>query len=120
MVHVKEAFMPGMRDGKPIDSRVLMAVVFDPKSGHIAHYHRVHIFDPERKISQKQVEERARALAERHGWDVTKLETMSIDPAKFRRGVRLKVDAKSRSLIELPPIELKVRNPLRSKPSMMY
>ena len=112
--------MPGMRDGKPIESRVLMAVLFDPKTGHIAHYHRVHIFDPERKITQQQVEERARSLAARHGWDVTKLETLSIDPARFRRGVRLKVDAKSRSLIEVPPAELKTKSPLRSWPSMKY
>jgi hypothetical protein len=83
--------MPGMRDGKPIESRLLMAVLFDPKTGHIAHYHRVHIMDPERKITQAQVEERARSLAARHGWDVSKLETLSIDPAKFRRGIRIKV-----------------------------
>ncbi|HKS73648.1 MAG TPA: hypothetical protein VJQ82_10665 [Terriglobales bacterium] len=108
-----------MRDGKPIESRVLMAVVFDPKTGHIAHYHRVHIFDPQRKITQTEVEERARSLAARHGWDVTKLETMSIDPARFRRGVRLKVNAKSRSLVELPPVELKMKNPLRKRSSMM-
>lgn len=108
--------MPGMRDGKPIEARVLMAVVFDPRSGHIAHYHRVHIFDPERKITQAQVDERARLLAARHGWDVTKLETLSVDPARFRRGVRLKVDVKSRSLIELPPVELNHTSPLRTKP----
>lgn len=112
--------MPGIRDGKPIEARVLMAVVFDPKTGHIAHYHRVHILDPNRHITQQQVEERTRSLAARHGWDVTKLETMSIDPGRFRRGVRLKVDAKSRSLIELPPVELKMKSPLRTRPSMMY
>jgi hypothetical protein len=107
--------MPGMRDGKPIESRVLMAVLFDPKTGHIAHYHRVHVIDPERRISQAQVEDRARSLATRHGWDVAKLETLSIDPAKFKKGVRLRVDVKSRELVELPPHELKMKSRLRLK-----
>jgi len=110
--------MPGMRDGKPIEPRLLMAVLFDPKTGHIAHYHRVHILDPDRKITQAEVEERARSLAARHGWDVTQLETLSIDPAKFRRGIRVKVDVRSRSLVELPPVELKHKSPLRTKPWM--
>ena len=112
--------MPGMKDGKPIEERVLMAVLFDPKTGHIAHYHRVHIFDPQKKITQQQVEERARSLAARHGWDVEKLETLSIDPAKFRRGVRLKVDTNLRSLVELPPVEVKVKSSLRNRPTMMF
>ena len=41
--------MPEMKDGKPIAGKVLMAVLFDPETSHIAHYHRVHILDPTRK-----------------------------------------------------------------------
>jgi hypothetical protein len=105
-----------MRDGKPIADKVLMAVLFDPKTGHIAHYHRVHILHPTRKITQAQVEERARSLALRHGWNVAKLETLSSDPAGFKRGVRLKVEVKSRSLVELPRLEWEFKRPLRKQP----
>jgi hypothetical protein len=108
--------MPGMKDGKPIEERILMAVLFDPKTGHIAHYHRVHLFDNARQISQAHVEQRARALATRHGWDVAKLETLSVDPSKFRRGARYNVDVKSRSLVEIAEPKMKARkNPLRLK-----
>ena len=104
--------MPGMKDGKPIEERILMAVLFDPKTGHIAHYHRVHLFDRERQISQAHVEQRARALATRHGWDVAKLEALSVDASKFKRGARYKVDVKSRSLIEMPEPKM---NALKSR-----
>ena len=109
--------MPGMKDGQPIKETVLMAVVYDPKSGHIAHYHRVHIFDAVRQISQSQVEERARSLASRHGWDIEKLETLSVDPSKLKRGARYRVDVKSRSLVEIVEPKMWVgKSPLRRKP----
>jgi bifunctional ADP-heptose synthase (sugar kinase/adenylyltransferase) len=92
--------VPGMKDGKPIGERVLMAVLFDPKSGHIAHYHRVHLFDPNRQISQTHVEQRARELAIRHGWDIAKLETISVDASKLKPGAKYIVDVKSRSMVE--------------------
>jgi hypothetical protein len=65
---------------------------------------------------QAQVEERARSLASRHGWDVAKLETLSVDASKFKRSARYKVDVKSRSLVEI--VERKVwvgKSPLRRK-----
>ena len=105
--------MPGIKEGEPIDSRVMMAVLFDPTTGHIAHYHRVHIFDSERQISQAHVEERARTLAARFGWDLTKLETLAVDAGKFKQGSRFKVHAGSRSLVEVPKTELQPKNLLR-------
>src|SRR5712691_8826766 len=97
--------MPGVKNGEPIESRVMMAVLFDPKTGHIAHSHRVHIFDAQRQISQAHVEERARKLAAHCGWDLTKLETLAVDPEKFGKGSRFRVEVKSRSLLEIPKPE---------------
>ena len=106
--------MPGMKDGKPIKEKILMAVLFDPTTGHIAHYHRVHLFDMERHISQADVEQRARKLATRHGWDIGKLETLSVDASKFKKGVKYKIDVKSRSLLEVEEPRRRPRNsPLR-------
>lgn len=99
--------MPGFKDGLQIEQRVLMAVLFDPETGHIAHSHRVLLFDRERQISQAYVEERARTLATQHGWDIEKLETLSVDPSKLNERARYKVDVRSRSLIEMAEPKLK-------------
>ena len=104
--------MPGMKNGKPVESRVMMAVLFRPETGHIVHYHRVNIFDPQRQISQAHVEERARQLAAQCGWDVANLETLSVDPERFGKGSRFKVDVKSRSLREVPKSERRTKNSL--------
>ena len=106
--------MPGMKDGKPIEERILMSVLFDPKTGHIAHYHRVHLFDTQRQIRQVHVDQRARTLASRNGWDVAKLETLSVDMSTFKQGARYRVDVKSRSLAEIPEPHMTAPNsPLR-------
>lgn len=99
--------MPGFKDGLPIEQRAHMAVLFDPETGRIVHSHRVLLFDQERQISQADVEQRARTLATRHGWDVEKLETLSVDPSKLKQRARYKVDVKSRSLVEMAEPKLK-------------
>ena len=47
--------MPGMINGKPVEPKIFMAVLYDPNTGHIAHYHRVLQFDPTAKVSKAYV-----------------------------------------------------------------
>ena len=93
--------MPGMVNGKSIEPTIFMAVLYDPGTGQIAHFHRVVLFDPKQKISKAHVEERAKNMATRHGWDVTKLKTLHVDHSKLQKGARYAVDIKSRKLVEL-------------------
>ena len=99
--------MPGFKDGLQIEPRVLMAVLFDPETGRIVHSHRVFLFDKKRQISQADVEQRARTLATRNGWDVEKLEMLSVDSSKLKERAKHKVDVKSRSLVEMERPKLK-------------
>ena len=98
--------MPGMVNGKPIEPTIFMAVLYDPGTGQIAHFHRVELFDKKQKISKAHVEGRAKEMATRQGWDVTKLKTLHVDHSKLQRGARYGVDIKSRKLIQLaqPPM----------------
>jgi hypothetical protein len=100
--------MQGMRHGKPTVGRVLMAGLFDPATGEIAHIHRVVAFDSNRQASQEYVEQRARYLAALFRGDVTKLDALVIDHTKLKRGFGYKVDLKSNSLVEIP-------RPIRSR-----
>jgi hypothetical protein len=95
--------MAGVINGKRVEARIFMAVLYDPSTGHIAHYHRVMQFDPKQRVSKAHVEERARELAMRHGWDVSKLKTLHVDHTKLKKGARYRVDHKSRTLVQLPP-----------------
>ena len=94
--------MPGMREGKPIEPKIWMAVLYQPRTGQIAHCHRVLQFDPQAKIDTSHVEARAREMAARHGWDVSKLEALHVDFSQLKRGSRYKVHPKTRTLVELP------------------
>ena len=108
--------MPGIVNGKPAEPKVFMAVLYDPGTGHIAHSHRVLQFDPKAKVSKAHVEERARELATRHGWDVSKLKTLHVDHSKLKKGARYRVDPKSRVMVELPPQPMpQSQSPLRLK-----
>jgi hypothetical protein len=42
-------------------------------------------------------------MATRHGWDVSKLKTLHVDPSKLERGKRYKVDLQKRTLLATPP-----------------
>jgi hypothetical protein len=108
--------MPGMRNGKQIEARTFMAVLYDPSTGRIVHHHRVIQLDPKKKVSKAHVEERARELATRHGWDVSKLKALHVDHSKLKKGARYRVDHKSRALVELPPPAMpRSDDPLRLK-----
>jgi hypothetical protein len=108
--------MTGIRNGKPIEATIFMAVLYDPGTGHIAHHHRIVQLDPQRIVSKARVEERARELATQHGWDVSKLKTLHVDPVKLKKGSRYKVDPKKRALVELPPQPVPhIDSPLRLK-----
>lgn len=108
--------MHGIMNGKPVVARISMAVLYDPASGHIAHYHRVVQFDPKAKTSKAHVEERAKEMATRHGWDIAKLKTLHVDHSTVKRGARYAVDPKSRKLVELPgPAMPTIDSPLHLK-----
>ena len=105
-----------MINGKPVNPRIFMAVLYDPSTGHIAHYHRVLQFDPKQKVGKTHVEERAKEMATRHGWDVSKLKMLHVDHAKLKKGSRYMVDPKKRALVEMPPQAMpQSRSPLRRK-----
>ena len=95
--------MPGMKDGKRVKTRTFVAVLYDPGTGRIAHYHQVVQFDLKRKVSKAHVEERAKEMATLHGWDVSKLKTLHVDHSKLKKGTRYKVDPKLRKLVALTP-----------------
>src|SRR5215471_17694677 len=106
--------MPGMIKGRAVSPKIFMAVLYDPSTGKIAHYHRVLQFDSQEKISKLHVEERAKELATRHGWDVSKLKTLHVDHSKVRKGGRYQVELKTMQLKELAPVALpEVASPLR-------
>jgi hypothetical protein len=98
--------MPGVINGTSIEPTIFMAVLYDPGTGQIAHFHRVVLFDLKQKISKAHLEERAKEMATRQGWDVTKLKTLHVDHSKLQKGARYGVDIKSRRLVELakPPV----------------
>jgi hypothetical protein len=105
-----------MRDGKPIQPTIFMAVLYDRGTGQIAHFHRVLLFDPKQKISKAHVEERAKEMATRQGWDVSKLKTLHVDHSQLQKGRRYQVDPKLRKLVELPLQAMAVEDsPLRLK-----
>ena len=108
--------MPGMINGKPVEPKIFMAVLYDPNTGHIAHYHRVLQFDLKAKVGKAYVEERAKEMATRHGWDISKLKTLHVDHSKLKKGGRYGVDHKSRALVELQPQPVpRSDSPLRLK-----
>ena len=108
--------MPGMMNGMPVEPKIFMAVLYDPSTGHIAHYHRVLQFEPKAKTTKAHVEERAKEMATRHGWDVSKLKLQHVDHSTVKQGMRYRVDPKSRKLIELAPQRMPpVDSPLRLK-----
>jgi hypothetical protein len=108
--------MPGIVNGKPVVPKIFMAVLYDPGTGQIAHYHRVLQFDPKQKVSKARVEERAKELATRHGWDISKLKILHVDHSKLKQGGRYKVDHKSRALVELPARPMpQSQSPLRRR-----
>ena len=91
--------MHGIVNGKPVQPRVFMSVLYDPATGDIAHSHRVLQFDPTQKITKAHVEERAREMATQHGWDVSKLKVLHVDHSTLQKGMRYKVDPKARKLL---------------------
>jgi len=108
--------MPGMMNGKPIKTKISMALLYDPKTGRIAHVHRVVRFDPKQKETRAHVEARAKEMATRHGWDVGKLKVLHVDPTKLTKGTRYRVDRKGGKLVALtPPALPQTDDPLRLK-----
>jgi len=95
--------MSGIMNGKPIEPKIYMAVLYDPQTGRIAHCHRVVQFDSKKKVTEAHVDGRLREMATRHGWDVSKLKTLHVDPSKLERGMRYKVDLQKRTLLATPP-----------------
>jgi len=93
--------MKAIVNGKPLQPRIFMAVLYDPATGDIAHSHRVLQFDPKQKITKAHVEERAREMAMTHGWDASKLKTLHVDHAKLQKGMRYRVDPKAHRLVEV-------------------
>ena len=93
--------MHGIVNGKPIQPRIFMAVLYDPATGQIAHSHRVLQFDVKEKVSKAHVEERAREMATQHGWDVSKLRLLHVDHSGMKKGMRYRVDPKARKLVEV-------------------
>jgi hypothetical protein len=91
--------MHAIVNGKAVQPRIFMAVLYDPATGDIAHSHRVLQFDPAQKITKAHVEERAREMATQHGWDVSKLKLLHVDHSKLQRGMRYQVDPKARKLV---------------------
>jgi hypothetical protein len=108
--------MPGIVNGKPVEPKIFMAVLYDPSTGRIAHYHRVLQFDPKEKINKAHVEERAKEMATRHGWDVSQLKTLHVDHSTLKKGARYQVDLKARKVVEMPMQPLpQTASPLRLK-----
>lgn len=94
--------MHGMVNGKPVEGRVSMVGLYDPDTGHIAHLHRVVKISGDRDVTPDYVEQRARDLYADTGKDHSKLKAITIDPAKFKKGSRYKVDPNTSELVELP------------------
>jgi hypothetical protein len=108
--------MHAIVNGKPVQPRIFMAVLYNPATGDIAHSHRVLHFDPKQKVTRAQVEERARELAREHGWDVSKLKTLHVDHSKLQKGMRYKVDPKTGKLVgKATPQPTFTDGPLRLK-----
>src|SRR5262252_8483920 len=91
--------MHAIVNGKAVQPRIFMAVLYDPTTGKIAHSHRVLQFDVKQKVTKAHVEERAREMAARHGWDVSKLKTLHVEHSTLQKGMRYKVDPKTRKAV---------------------
>jgi hypothetical protein len=82
-----------------------MAVLYDPGTGDIAHYHQVLQFDPKAKISKAHVEEPAKEMATRHGWDVSKLKTLHVDHSKLKKGASLAKGCCKTPILQIRSVE---------------
>lgn len=78
--------MHAIVNGKAVQPRIFMAVLYDAATGDIAHSHRVLQFDSTQKVTKAHVEERAREMATRHGWDVSKLKLLPVDHFEAAEG----------------------------------
>jgi hypothetical protein len=93
--------MRGMINGKPIEGKVSIAVLFDPVTGDIVHVHRVIKFGGHKNITPEYVLQRARDLYARTGRDGCKLKAITVDPAEFKLGSRYKVDVATSAFVEI-------------------
>ena len=65
-------------------------VVYDGRDGRIRHVHRTTTFEGAEAPSQKEQEERAMALAERHGHQLEHLQVIAVgDLQDLKAGVRV-------------------------------
>jgi hypothetical protein len=93
--------MRGMSNGKLIEGSVSIAALFDSDTGAIMHLHRVVQFGGAKKITPEYVQQRTRELYARTGRDDSRLRAITIDPTRFKRGGRYKVDLETFVLVEI-------------------
>jgi hypothetical protein len=93
--------MRGMSSGKQIEGSVSIAALFDSDSGKIVHLHRVIRFGGDKKVTPEYVQQRARELYARSGGDDSRVRSITIDPTRFKKGGRYKVDVETFVLIEI-------------------
>lgn len=94
--------MRGVMNGKSIEGSVSIVALFDPNTGDIVHLHQVTKFSGDKSITPDYVEQRARDLYASTGKDGSKLKAISIDPEKFKKRSRYKVDPNTSELVEVP------------------
>lgn len=96
-------------DTEPVES-VDVFVIFDPKSGDIAHVHRVVTFKGGAAPSRERAEDEARTLAQKCGVSMQNLEILHSDRAEFfETGKQYRVDVSCRALVEVPQTDSECR-----------
>lgn len=76
-------------------------VVYEPKTGAIAHVHRVVTTQGGYAYNEAELHTRALALAATRGRNVKKLKTLTVESHRLAPNVALKVDPKRRELVEV-------------------
>lgn len=74
-------------------------IVFESSSGKIRHVHRVITMAGARERTEKEIGERALALAKKHGAADAKLDTVHVDPKTVEARGHYQVDVKNRTLV---------------------
>ena len=80
---------------------VKCCVLFDPSNGGIRHVHRVVTMEGIEEPSADQVEKRTLHLANERGIDTARLQSLHVDIASIKPGMRYTVDPVKRCLVSI-------------------
>ncbi len=84
---------------------VNVCVLYDPKSGKIAHIHQTITFEGARASTKEEIEAQARGYVSKQVAGREHLKAAHLGDVRFKRGNRYSIDANSGQLVDGGPLQ---------------